>query len=359
MNTASSLHSGVRRAAAAMALIGWLVAGCSSAPPADARLTRVPVIGQTAPVEDKAPVPVLASYMLNFGDELDVRVPDAPQYDQTVKILPDGSINLGLIGTLAAAGRSADSVQTEIRERYQSLAGTDESREYLIHANDELEIKFPYHPTLNELLRVRPDGKIQLQLAGTVVAEGMSPEQLGAELERRYGTVLKSPELAVIVRTATSQNVRTAHGIIRGGLAGLQPDVIVRTFQTPQVFVTGEVQHPGMLAFSPGMSLLQAIAASGGSLPSGDVTKLVVLRRSGQRGAELQQSAELLRPQLSSTYRGAPTKDLLLQPYDVVLLPPTRAQNLADVLDRYVYKIFAPLKNSSFSYVISKNGIIY
>ena len=92
---------------------------------------------------------------------------------------------------------------------------------------------------------------------------------------------LREPEISIIVRTATSQMVRTAAGGGSGGMADLQPVVVVRSFQTPQVFVTGEVAHAGMVPFTNGLTLLQALAEAGGHLPSGDVTQLVILRRTG------------------------------------------------------------------------------
>jgi polysaccharide biosynthesis/export protein len=327
-----------------------ILTACSSAPTPDALLTQVPVVtanlppGATAGSDGNAGSAV-APYILASGDELDVKIPDAPQYDQTVKVRPDGRVNLNVVGAVDAGGHSPEELQEELRHRYKELAAANLRRDYLIHANDELDFKFPYHPQLNDQMRVRPDGKVQLQLAGTVEAEGLSPEELERELRQRYAHFLKDPELAVIVRTATSQEVRTLDGSARGGLAGLQPVVMVRNFQTPQVFITGEVARPGMAPYASGLTLLQALAEAGGTLPSGDVSKLVIVRRTAE------QTATLVRPGLTQTYRGAPTLDVVLRPYDVILLPPTRAQNLADELDRYVYKLIAPLKNSSFNYV--------
>lgn len=320
-------------------------AACSSAPPAP---TAVPVVA-LAP-STPAALAVVPPYVLALGDEIDVRMADAPQYDQTVRIRPDGKINLAVIGAVDAAGKSAEELQGELRDRYHAQAGSDQNREYLIHANDELEIKLPYYPNLSDQMRVRPDGKIEVQLAGTLQAEGLSPEQLESELKRRYAVYLREPEISVIVRTATSQMVRTAAGIGRGGMADLQPVVVVRSFQTPQVFITGEVAHPGMVPFTHGITLLQALAEAGGHLPSGDVTQLVILRRTAA------QSADVLKPGLTQDYRSAPTRDVALQPYDVIMLPPTGAQRVSEWMDRYIYKIVAPLRNSSFGYVYAVNS---
>lgn len=331
--------------AATLALLAGALIACSSAPPTDAALKRIPLVG------DPNAAPAEPAFHIAAGDELDVKVIDAPQLDQTAKVRPDGKVTLNLVGSVYVAGRSPEDVQSELHERYGALAGSDRQREYVIHANDELEFKFPYHQTLNDQMRVRPDGKIQLQLVGTIQAEGMTPEELQLDLLHRYSKTLKEADLAVIVRTATSQTVRTAAGMGRGGMVGLEPTVSIRSFQTPQVFVTGEVARPGMMPYTTGLTLLQVLAESGGNLPSGDVTKLVILRRSAA------QTAEVLRPGLTKSYRIAPTQDVALQPYDVLLIPPTGAQKLAESLDAYVYKLFAPLKNSTFGYVYGSTKV--
>ena len=347
---------------AAAAAVGACLAACS-ATPTGASANHIPVLALSppAPVQPAAGATAsdasasvaaasVAAYTLAVGDEFDVRMPDAPQYDQTVKVRPDGKVDLSLIGTVEAAGRSAEELQAVLRDRYRAMAGSDQQREYLIHANDELEIKLPYYPNLNDQMRVRPDGKIDLQLAGTVQAEGLSPEQLEAELKHRYAVYLREPELTVIVRTATSQMVRTATGMGRGGMADLQPLVVVRSFQAPQVFISGELPRPGMVPYVSGLTLLQVLAESGGQLPSGDVTKLIILRRTSAT------TADVLRPGLTRSFRTEPTRDVLLAPYDVIVLPPSGAQKVAEWMDKYVYKIFAPLKNSSFSYVYAVNS---
>jgi protein involved in polysaccharide export with SLBB domain len=334
------------------ALAGLLtLAGCAapaviSTPAETAALARLMAPASAASASASATTSPLR-YTLNVGDEFDVKVPDAPQLEQTLRVRPDGKVSLPLIGTVHVQGRTPDDVQDELRERLAALAGQSAGREYLLHANDELEIKFPYHPTLNEALRVRPDGKLQLQLVGTVQAEGRSPEDLRTELKQRYAKWLRNPELSVIVRTATSQSVRIAGGGAAGGragLAGLQPVIIVRNAQATQVFVGGEVTRPGVLTWRPGLSLVQAVVESGGALPSGDRQQLAIVRRGGPDGPQV------LRIGTQADPLAQPAQDVLLEPFDVVLLPKGRAANLADNLNLYVFNLVPLLRNSSFSF---------
>jgi protein involved in polysaccharide export with SLBB domain len=329
-------------------MLGLGLAACISAPSTASSPSALDVPTSIVPVAQAGGSGSVV-YTVQPGDELDIKVPDAPQYDQTVKVRPDGKVSMSVVGSVFVQGRTPEDVQTELRERYQQASGGQTNREYLLHANDELDVKFPYSPNFNEQVRIRPDGKIQLQLVGTVQAEGISAEALQAELKRRYAKVLRVPELSVIVRSATSQAVRTDRGLGRAGLTGLEPTVLVRSFQAPQIYVAGEVAKPGMFAFTPGMSLLQAMAQAGGHLPTGDVAHLVVLRRTASG------SAQLIEPHLSARYLALPDKDLALQPYDVVLMPPTRVAQLGQDLDQYIFKLLPPLRNSSFGFVYNLN----
>jgi len=282
-----------------------------------------------------------AGYTFSPGDEFDLRVPDAPQLDQTLRVLPDGNVSLPLMGVVRFQDRTVDDVQKDLRARLDKLAGEAPNREYLLRPNDELEIKFPFAATLNDVVRLRPDGKIQLQLVGMVRAEGRSPEELQQDLRTRYATYVRNPDLAVIVRTVNSQSVRTANGFGRAGLYGLKPTIVIRSFTPPQVFVGGEVARPGTLPYRPGLSLVQAMVEAGGQLPSGDPSALMLLRRRQDNTLEVVSTgftADALR---------SPDRDILLRPYDVVMLPKSGIAIVADNLNQYLFNLVPFLRNGS------------
>jgi len=305
------------------------------------------------------------NYSFSAGDEFDLRVPDAPQFDQSLKVRPDGKVSLALVGSVHVQGRTPEDVQAELRERITALAGVRGNREYLLQPGDEFDVKFPYQPQLNEAVRVRPDGKVQLQMIGTVQVEGVSPEELRATLRDRYARWLRNPELSVIVRSFATQNVRIggAGGSVgRAGLADLKPTLVVRNFQAPQVFIGGEVARPGVLAYRPGLSLLQAVVEAGGQLPSGDPRQLLVLRRTAGGGAPAGGSGaagagvEVIRAGFDATRLRTPDRDLTLQPFDIVLLPKSDPATLSDTLNQYVFNLVPFLRNSSFGFAYNING---
>ena len=346
----------VLAAAGALAL-----AGCGGTPLAAPNTpTEASRMLAAAPAGTGAP----PSYVFAIGDEFDLRVPDAPQFDQSLKVRPDGKVSLALVGSVYALGRTPEDVEGELRERLHALGGAAGARDYLLQPNDEIEVKFPFTPALNETQRIRPDGKIQMQQVGTIVAEGLSPEELQQRLKAAYRRVLRNPELSVIVRSVTTQNVRvsTPAGPVtaRAGLGGLQPTLIVRTTQAPQVFVSGEVGKPGALAWRPGLSLVQALAEAGGTLPTGDGAHILVLRR-GAGAPGQPEAVQVMRLDLPKDFARQPDRDVALQPFDVVLLPKSDIAVLGDRLSQYVFNILPPLKNSSFGFVYdlsSSNSII-
>jgi polysaccharide export outer membrane protein len=341
-----------RLASAAATAAALALAGCVGTPLAP---SNTPTEASRLLPADAAggPAGAPASYAFAVGDEFDLRVPDAPQFDQTLKVRPDGKVSLALVGSVYAQGRTPEDVEGEIRERLHALGGAPGARDYLLQPNDEIEVKFPFTPALNETQRIRPDGKIQMQQVGTVVAEGLSPEELQQRLERAYRRVLRHPELTVIVRSVTTQNVRvtTAAGAVtaRAGMGALQPTVIVRTTQAPQVFVSGEVGKPGVLSWRPGLSLVQALAEAGGTLPTGDGAHIVVLRR-GAGAPGQADSVQVLRLGLPKDFARQPDRDVALQPFDVVLLPKSDLAVAGDRLNQYL-NVLPALKNSSFGFV--------
>jgi protein involved in polysaccharide export with SLBB domain len=126
--------------------------------------------------------------------------------------------------------------------------------EYIVQAGDTLDIKFYYHPDHDQQnLVVRPDGKLLLPLIGDIQAVGMTPEQLAEHIAQRYSFTLREPKVAVDVKTVN----------------------------TGQVYVGGEVLRPGVIKLKPKMNLIQAVFEAGGPKDEGDIERVVLLRSIG------------------------------------------------------------------------------
>ena len=173
------------------------------------------------------------------------------------------------------------------------------SEGYRIHPGDVLDINFFYTPEYNAKdVPVRPDGKIQLPLAGDFAIAGMTPEQAGAALKKIYSSQLKDPDLAVMVKT----------------------------FGANSVVVQGAVRNPGQLELNGNSSLLQTIGRAGSFSDTADIGHVSVVRHS--TGATPMVIVLDLRKALTGT---APQLDIPLLPGDVIYVPALNGKQPASI----------------------------
>ena len=185
-------------------------------------------------------------------------------------------------------------------------AASQNTPEYRIKPQDQLEIKFFYNPELNETIYVRPDSKIALQLIGDIKAAGMTPSELAAGLKERYSTYLKNPA----------------------------PTVIVKGFVAQQIFVDGEVARPGPVDILPGQTVWQGIIKAGGFRETATRESVVVVRLGEGK------TPTLYRINLKSTSLDRPDVAFQLQPYDIVFVPKTWIAEADKFMEQYVERLF-------------------
>jgi polysaccharide export outer membrane protein len=106
---------------------------------------------------------------------------------------------------------------------------------YVIGADDVLNIQVWKEPQLSGQVPVRPDGKISLPLIHDVSAAGFTPVQLTADITARLAQLLTDPVV----------------------------DVSVVAVNSKRIFMVGEVERAGPMQITPGMTILQAIASAG------------------------------------------------------------------------------------------------
>ena len=131
------------------------------------------------------------------------------------------------------------------------VAAADEPRLYRIEPRDQLDISFYLSPELHQVLTVQSDGDISMPVAGNVHAQGLTPEELEKSLDRLYSRELRDPQSTVRIDKSPSQ----------------------------VVYVEGQVGKPGAVPLQPGMTALQAIAASGGLTDASGASNVVLIRR--------------------------------------------------------------------------------
>jgi len=122
---------------------------------------------------------------------------------------------------------------------------------YVIGAQDVLDISVWKEPEVSRTVPVRPDGKISLPLLNDVQAAGLTPAQLAAQITEGLKKFVTNPQVTVIVTTINSQ----------------------------RVYILGEVARAGAYPLLPGMTLLQALSSAGGFTQYANVKKIYLLRQ--------------------------------------------------------------------------------
>ena len=170
--------------------------------------------------------------------------------------------------------------------------------------NDELEVRFPFYPDLNDRVLVGPDGRVSLQLVNSVAVGGLTVADATKLLNERYAAVIKDPQATITLRTYAPQ----------------------------EVFVDGWVNNPGLVRSDVPLTVSRALAQAGGAKSGAHTDGILILRRSSDGNVYYYQVA-------LGNYAGAGSEDPLLKSYDVVYVPQTVFASLQDFLTNYVKNV--------------------
>jgi polysaccharide biosynthesis/export protein len=121
---------------------------------------------------------------------------------------------------------------------------------YVIGAQDVLDISVWKEPEVSRVVPVRPDGKISLPLLNDVQAAGLTPSKLAAQITESLKKFVANPQVTVIVTIINSQ----------------------------RIYILGEVSRAGAYPLLPGMTVLQALSSGGGFTQFANTKKIYLLR---------------------------------------------------------------------------------
>lgn len=122
--------------------------------------------------------------------------------------------------------------------------------EYVIGVDDLLHISVWDNKDLDQVVPVRPDGKISFPLAGEVEASGVTVPELKRILTERLSKSVKSPDVSVVVQE-------------------------IRSFK---VYLMGRVAKSGVYPVKAGIPLLQALTLAGGVTDGADLGAAYIVR---------------------------------------------------------------------------------
>jgi polysaccharide export outer membrane protein len=128
------------------------------------------------------------------------------------------------------------------------LAASD--RDYVIGPDDVLQVTVWGSKELDQIVAVRPDGKISFPLAGELTAAGLTVPQFTDALTEKLSASVKNPRVSVMVKE-------------------------IRSYR---VYLVGRVAKPGVHPIQSGTPLLQALTLAGGIMPGADLSSAYVIR---------------------------------------------------------------------------------
>ena len=167
------------------------------------------------------------------------------------------------------------------------IAQEDRSIEYRITKNNLLDISVYNEPDLSKTVRVSAEGKISYPLLGDITVVGLTPK----ELEQRITDLLQKDYL-------------------------VNPNVSVFVKEYAKIPVLGQVRNPGSYELKSGITVLDAIALSGGFTDKADRSKVELSRR---MEGERTQNVTIDIDEITS---GEETElNLALQPEDSINVP--------------------------------------
>jgi protein involved in polysaccharide export with SLBB domain len=162
--------------------------------------------------------------------------------------------------------------------------------EYKLQQGDVLSITVRDQPDLVTKTRVSADGFITFPLLGKLFIKG----QTALEVENRIKTLLEQDYLV-----------------------SAQVSVFIEQYTLRQISILGEVKNPGKydMPQEKDLSLLEAIALSGGFLKTAAIDKTQIMRT--QNGKK-----ETIKIKISDiTIKGEKDKDIVLMPGDIIFVP--------------------------------------
>jgi polysaccharide export outer membrane protein len=149
--------------------------------------------------------------------------------------------------TSAFNARQTDATATS---NGQAAKSATQDPNYIIGAQDVLDISVWKEPELTRTVPVRPDGKISMPLLNDVQAAGLTPTQLATQITQSLTKFVTSPQVTIIVTQINSQ----------------------------RVYILGEVARAGAYPLLPQMTFLQALSSAGGFTPFANLKKIYMFR---------------------------------------------------------------------------------
>ncbi|MBL8341706.1 MAG: polysaccharide export protein EpsE [Rubrivivax sp.] len=232
------------------------------------------VLGAAAPAQAQSNQRA-TDYVLGAGDVIKVTVFQSPELTLDTRIPETGVVTYPLLGPVTLGGLTVRAAEERIADGLQKG-------------------RFVKQPQVS-ILVVMQKGS-QATVLGHAVRQGRYPLELSNTklsdlLALAGGVAPEGSDIVTVTGTREGKAFRRQvdlKSLFKGGNPAddfvIQHNDVVYIERMPQIYVYGEVQRPGVLRLERGMTVLQALAASGGLTLRG-TQRGIKLHRRGADGA--------------------------------------------------------------------------
>ena len=223
------------------------------------------------------------------GDTIRITVYQSPDLSMETRVNETGAISYPLLGRVQLAGLTVTAAE-------QHLASELKRREFVKDPQVQIVVTQVRANQVNVLGQVGRPGRYPLDLTGMRLTEVLA---LAGGIVAGVGS-----DTVVVTTTRDGKSIRREVDMPRLFQPGSGVEDIVITpgdtifvDRAPQIYLYGEIQHPGAIRLERGMTVMQAIAAGGGATPRGTLRGLKVTR-TGADGKQTQ-----LEPSMEDTLK--------------------------------------------------------
>jgi len=178
----------------------------------------------------------------------------------------------------------------------KQYVGNSQQENY-VSIGDALTYVDTFNPEVRGTAMVGIDGTIFVPEAGSVIVAGMTRSELETHLTQKLSPYYVETDVQVMIRTG-------------GG----------KVF-----YVLGEVARPGPKPFRGGLNMLDAVLLSGPREYSANLSRVRLIRADPV-------DPLILRSNITAIMRGDSTTNYVVNEYDIIYVPPTLLQQVADLM---------------------------
>ena len=171
--------------------------------------------------------------------------------------------------------------------------------QYRLRKSDVVEIRFTLSPEFDQVVTIMPDGFIALKNVGDLSAEGLTLAELRESARSAYSTLLRDPEVSVLLKD----------------------------FEKPFFIAGGQIGRPGKYELRSPTTVTEAVAIAGGFTEAAKHSQVVLFRKVSDGVVE----ARVLNLKSMLASRNL-EEDVELQPGDMLYVPQNRISKIKKFL---------------------------